>query len=359
MSDPSNIGTNASIPISYAQWIARVLQLAPENSVQLLRGSGLAIAALEDDSQLISVEQLVAVLTNALELDPRPGFGLRLGAMLTPPSHGSLGFLALSSPDLHSAIAAFADFGRLRLPLFTMTLEKSENGLALAIDINIAVEKAVYRAFLEAAMVTLQSVAEYIVGRPIDDAQVTFNFCPSQANYSDYLHPTITFNSAVNSVFNSANNAERGNGAGNRLFLPTALAQTRNISSNHQHYCRAIEQCQQELTSLDAQQNSTTAQVKELLLSHPPGQLSEAQIASALCITKRTLARRLKKEGSHFRALRETYMASIARGYLSQTPLSVEAIAELLGYHDSSSFRRAFKQWTALTPQQYRQSIKD
>jgi AraC-like DNA-binding protein len=39
---------------------------------------------------------------------------------------------------------------------------------------------------------------------------------------------------------------------------------------------------------------------------------------------------------------------------LTQTSLSTEAIAEILGYSDTANFRQAFKRWTGESPQQYR-----
>jgi AraC-like DNA-binding protein len=53
--------------------------------------------------------------------------------------------------------------------------------------------------------------------------------------------------------------------------------------------------------------------------------------------------------------LREQLLKSLGTDYLRDTTLSVEAVAVLLNYHDSSSFRRAFKRWTQMTPQQFRQ----
>ena len=93
------------------------------------------------------------------------------------------------------------------------------------------------------------------------------------------------------------------------------------------------------------------------MLSHPPGKLSEDDTAQLNFISKRTLARRLSAEKTSFRALKEQVQMSLARGYLRDTKLSVEAVAALLNYHDSSSFRRAFKRWYGMGPSEYRSQI--
>jgi len=44
----------------------------------------------------------------------------------------------------------------------------------------------------------------------------------------------------------------------------------------------------------------------------------------------------------------------MAMQYLKDPHLSVQEISMLLGYSEQSAFQRAFKQWTAQTPQQWR-----
>ena len=72
-------------------------------------------------------------------------------------------------------------------------------------------------------------------------------------------------------------------------------------------------------------------------------------------MSKRTLARKLKQEHSGFRQIRDEILSQQAAGYLSDSQLSVEAIASVLNYHDSANFRRAFKRWFGQPPEQYRQ----
>ncbi|WP_238474290.1 helix-turn-helix domain-containing protein [Pseudomonas cavernicola] len=45
---------------------------------------------------------------------------------------------------------------------------------------------------------------------------------------------------------------------------------------------------------------------------------------------------------------------AISRMLLKETELSIKLIAELIGYSDAASFNRAFRRWTASTPQGWR-----
>ena len=44
----------------------------------------------------------------------------------------------------------------------------------------------------------------------------------------------------------------------------------------------------------------------------------------------------------------------LSKDYLSSTGLSAQEIAELLGFTEASNFRRAFKSWSGLTPDEFR-----
>lgn len=72
-------------------------------------------------------------------------------------------------------------------------------------------------------------------------------------------------------------------------------------------------------------------------------------------MSKRTLARKLKEENSSFRKIRDEILSRQATSYLCDSKLSIEAIAALMNYHDGANFRRAFKRWFGLSPDQYRQ----
>ena len=96
-------------------------------------------------------------------------------------------------------------------------------------------------------------------------------------------------------------------------------------------------------------------QVRRLLLSQTPGSVTESDVARAMFISKRTLARRLEGEGNSYRNIREKLLAELAGRHLRDSGLSVEALAALLGYSDTAAFRKAFRRWYGQTPSDYRQ----
>ena len=78
------------------------------------------------------------------------------------------------------------------------------------------------------------------------------------------------------------------------------------------------------------------------------------RMAEQLGMSLRTLHRRLADEGHRYKDIVDQVRRSLAEEFLRETELTVEAIAERVGYSDTANFRKAFKRWTGATPVDYR-----
>ncbi|MBR9913008.1 MAG: AraC family transcriptional regulator [Gammaproteobacteria bacterium] len=332
-----------SIVVSYSRLMARQLRLQEKDLGKLLRGTGLSIPALMDDTTLLSKQQQLQIMANAMVLSRDEAFGLKLGQLLTPPTHGPLGFLANSSPNLITAIRDFQNFIPARVSLFHCHNEFEGHDLACHFSVDIQDSPSLYRCMSECFILALIALIEFVLGKTFTEGKIQLSYSRPQyyRSYDAIIHCPVQFNAAVN-----------------KLVIPENLLYTANASSNHESYEFALHQCQKILSKLDQPGQPATQRLKRLLLTHPPGQLNEEDAARLNFISKRTLARRLQAEGSTFRDLRDELLMTLATDYLRDTNLSVESIASLLNYHDSSSFRRAFKRWTQQTPQQFRSKLK-
>lgn len=332
----------ADIPSNYSRLIARELGLVVRELPRLLRGTGLDVSQLLSEDSLYTAAQQIRILQNALELSGKPEFGLLLGKRLTPATHGAMGFVANSSPDLFTALQAIRTFLPTRASFIQADLQQVEDRLECLVNFQLPLDADVERCLADTVVKAFFEIGEFIVGRPLYEAEACFaHAAPAyHATYVDYLPGPIRF------------------GCDRLMFvLPMALCQKPNASANHENYRLALQQCEAMLARLQTREPGYRTRLEKMMLSRPPGTLSEDEAAASLFMSKRTLARKLNQENSGFRQIRDEVLSRQAAGYLSDSQLSIEAIAALLNYHDTASFRRAFKRWFGQPPNQHRQAI--
>ena len=81
-------------------------------------------------------------------------------------------------------------------------------------------------------------------------------------------------------------------------------------------------------------------------------------IANQLHVSTRTLQRKLNKSGAGFQEVLDDVRQHLAVRYLTDSHLSMNEIATLLGFQEQSSFNHAFKHWNSLSPSEYREKNK-
>jgi AraC-like DNA-binding protein len=77
-------------------------------------------------------------------------------------------------------------------------------------------------------------------------------------------------------------------------------------------------------------------------------------MAKALHMTKSTLMRKLKEEGTSYQQIKDLVRRDRAIYLLTQHSMPLGDIAEAVGFSDPAVFARAFKGWTGVSPREYR-----
>ena len=117
-------------------------------------------------------------------------------------------------------------------------------------------------------------------------------------------------------------------------------------------------QLKQKLAEIENQISETfTARVqKKLFQLIPSGQFSLENVAEEFGISGRTLQRNLSVENTSFNQMVKDIQKMMTFNYLEAKELSIDEIAYLVGYSETSSFYRAFKKWTGKTVSQYQKN---
>jgi transcriptional regulator GlxA family with amidase domain len=90
-------------------------------------------------------------------------------------------------------------------------------------------------------------------------------------------------------------------------------------------------------------------------LPNPP---TVAELAVEFCMSSRTLSRHIKEAtGRSVSALLQSVRISRARMLLETSKMSVEQIAEQVGYSDTTALRRLMRKLTHATPRQFRPAV--
>lgn len=103
----------------------------------------------------------------------------------------------------------------------------------------------------------------------------------------------------------------------------------------------------------DTWTSKVARRIKELLWRGEKPTLEA--VAHELAVSVRYVQKQLKAEGTTYRTLRDELREDIALTYLRKPDVLLTDVAFLLGFSEQSAFTHAFKRWTGMSPQQYRE----
>lgn len=111
---------------------------------------------------------------------------------------------------------------------------------------------------------------------------------------------------------------------------------------------------------VDAGTAPDTAEVvrraRRLITEQPGRDATLDRVAHRLGMSSRSLRRHLSLAGYTFSDIRNEVRLGFATRYLTESRVSLDTIAEWLGYSDQASFSKAYRTWTGKTPGQVRRS---
>ena len=302
----------------------------------LLADLGLDEDALSAPEARLPLDQVVAVLERARALTGEPGLGFYLGLHMRVASHGYVGLAAMSAANVGDALQLAERFAPTRTSALVLRVEREADEAALVIE-----ERASFGSVRDivvfALMTGIWQIGNAVTGTPLRGrADVAFPEPPYMARFARLVPGPIRFDQPEHRLRFDATLLERPLVTGD----PAALRLTR-------------QQCERELEALGFDARSTE-RVTRLLPDPDGGFRTLADVARALHVSPRTLKRRLADEGVSFTQLLEAQRRGRAEKLLARAELSLDEIADRLGYSDAANFSRAFRRWFGMTPGAYR-----
>ena len=332
-----------TIPISYLQLLIEILAERGIRKAQLFKELPFPATLLHEPR--MSAIQWTRLVLRAQKLTGDPGLGYEYGLRMRPTVHGLFGYAAMSAATMREAIAMVVRYASARQAHFELRLEESARSCQLVLRERFPIP--VLRTFFyENILLGLGRGSAVLLGWKLDD----FHDCEIAFDTSEPAYyrawrsrlPRVSFDQPVNA-----------------LRFPREILDLRPALSDPHAQRQAVAICERELTLATGKGLDLAGRVlAELARSSDSGYASVAEVASRLFFSTRTLKRRLQQEGTTFRDLLSEARNRHACELLARTDLSIEEIADRLGYENPANFSRAFARAAGRTPTQHRAAAK-
>lgn len=316
---------------------ALLVALAVEHGVSpadVLAGTGLDLSSIHEPGRTITATQELRLVQNLVSLVERPGLGFIAGDRYHFGMHGVWTYALLSSPTVAGAIEIGVRFVDLTFSFFRVWTEPDGGHFHLNLDVT-PVPSQVREFLLERDLTVALSIGATMLGPwlPVETVELSLPEPTDpvhRAMYTERLGVTPTWDAAVS-----------------RVTLPSALLALPMPRGSAEAAAESERACA-ELLAQRRQRSGFAGEVRTALTQ---GRVTtpQAEVAARLNVSLRTLRRRLAEEGTTYRELVQETFGVLAEELLG-SGLTVEQVAERLGYADKSSFHRAFKQWRGVSP---------
>jgi AraC-like DNA-binding protein len=298
------------------------------------------LAALDPDAR-VPIAEAHRSLDLAARILGDPHLGLHAATRLSRGDVGAADYLWGSGPTVRSAFEQAAQSSRLLNDAMRITLEATgQTGEAARIRFESAVAlPAIGVDYMLAGF--FHAHVRYWLGSELPSVVVAFG----RRGPSD-LEP-------YRSAF--APSAVRFAHTFDGFELPAELLDRPLPTSDpklHAVMTKAAEALLAELPLAESFTDRVRLLVREELSEGNP---SAVHVALRLGITERTLARRLEREGTTFKALLDGLRRSLAIAMVADSALHLSEIARRLGFSQTAAFHRAFRRWTGCTPLEHRE----
>lgn len=322
-------------------YISRFFHLAVAcglDTDRLLADAGIPPAHIDRPDLRIEVEKLADLIIGIC--DELQDESMSLSRHPVPRgSFYMMGKLTVHEPNLGKALLQMQRFLGLVTKSFVVNLEIRGGKAILTCD-PAHPEMDPDHLFAEMNVMMLHRYSSWLIAENIPLIDVFFSYPPPPRQVKEYayLFPgKHRFNASCMGFSFSSH------------FLACGVVQNTGTLKSF------MRRCPVELFSHPKTDFSLTSEVHSLLYKHASGgSLTMDEAAESLLLTRRTLIRRLKDEGTSFLAIKNQVRRDRAIYYLSGHALSVTEIALKTGYSDPAVFTRAFRSWTGMSPREYR-----
>jgi len=296
-----------------------------------------------EDQSFLVLKDFITLLEDTAKSLGDPGFGMSLADYQGMDILGPISVIARSSMTVGDAIQSIGRYLHLHSPVLSVDTQMVMLDGHPAIQFFYHIEEEDLGYWVqphELGMANAMQVIKLLCGDDFQPLSVHFR------------HPRNADESTYRSMFRCEAFFEQ---SWTGFYLPMSTYAMPLSSADHQTWQLAERYLDsQKAPNASSLSEDITRLINTLL---PTGRCSSDTIASHLSMHKRTLQRRLAREGATYEQLLGAERMRLARQYLMEPNLKLSQIAGLLGYSEQSAFNRACRDWFDLTPRAYRKQL--
>ena len=303
---------------------------------RLLERFGLNDRILADPYASVPLASYVAMFEDMADLLDDPLLGARLGLVMRPVDLGPAGLVMARSGSLRAALG--------RLHRFFHSLQQSTHADMVEEDGMLI---CTYQ-LSDAAIWPRRQDAEYSMSSLLRLFRTTFRtgWQPVEAQF-EHMPATPASAQALERLL------------GCRVLYGAATNGVRFLVDEARTPCRNEDREMIDVLERHLTESAPSAGVKAswrdkvlaliaVSLGHRP--VTIERLAADLAISPRSLQRRLEEEGTSLRVLLRDYRQEVAARQLRAGTPALASLAETLGYADGTTFWRAHRNWTGMSP---------
>lgn len=291
------------------------------------------------DGQPVGYRTIANLMEHAAERLGCPDLGLRLASMQGGGSvFGVLGVVMRHAATLGDGLQYVVDHSHAHSLAASVHIAPARSGRGVIVGHDILVDRLpVKRQAIEQFLLLAHLNAVEITGGKARVREALFRYQPlsSPTTYRRYFGCDVRFDQAVDAVvFSDAD-----------VNCPT-------VKPDPQLFSKATHFIDSHFTRIDP---PIRAQVRAIILRLiETANCNKEHVAAELHMHPRTLHRRLSAEATCFEHIKDSVRRDIALGYLRATGLSLQRIAEKVGYAEHSVLTRSCSRWFAASPREVR-----
>lgn len=327
-----------SVSIVFARCLLDELKRRGIDPGEVMLRAGIWDGRLADLRSRLSFEETNRLFGIAAELSREPALGLLLGASVPLHMLQVMGHMLLSERSLQTASDTLRRFSTLLADglLWNVKLDGSLASVTFAPPSEVG--QASRRCVADFALALLARVSRRFMGRPCSFSSVRFTHAaPSYTPlYREFFACPVYFDAPVNALTMPCVQFQKTQAHADEVARLTYERAALRLLREHReqlgvaHYVRTILRFETDFVNFEP-----------------------TRVARQLGTGNRTLRRRLARESTSLKKLADEARCWKACQSLRGPQPNIKQIAAELGFADSTSFHRAFRRWTGMTPAAY------